>query len=56
MRAKVQKIKLSREAERQVLIHDLLIMGVTDINGQDIHSADYYTLRHTLAVKRAITE
>lgn len=56
MRVRKETIKSSKEAIRQTMIHDLLVLGVTQIDGIDIHNLDYYTLRHKLAIQKTIME
>lgn len=56
MRVRKEKIKISQEAIRQSFIHELLMMGITDVDGVDIRNCDYYTLRNKLCVQRAIME
>lgn len=50
-----QKVKLSRESERQALIHQLSCLGIHQGNkGDQLQSLDYYSLRSLLAVKKAV--
>ena len=56
MRVRKETIKSSKEAIRQTMIQDLLFLGVTQIDGIDIHNLDYYTLRRKLAIQKTIME
>lgn len=48
-------IRLSRESERQVLIHQLSCLGIHEgKNGEQLHSLDYFTLLNMLALKKAV--
>lgn len=49
-------VKLSNEAKKQIIIQDLLMLGVTDHNGKDLNELDYYSLRQLLAVKQAASK
>lgn len=52
-----ETVKLSNEGKKQIIIiSDLLMMGITDHNGQDLNKLDYYTLRQLLSVKKAMME
>jgi hypothetical protein len=46
-----EKVKLTQEAKRQILITRLLEKGITSTkDGTSIYDLDYYSLRHELAM------
>lgn len=48
-------IKLSRESEKQVIIHQLSCHGVHEgSKGEQLDSLDYFSLVRLLAVKKAV--
>ena len=50
-----QKVTLSKESEKQALIHQLSCIGIHEGNkGEQLQSLDYYSLRSLLAVKKAV--
>lgn len=50
-----KSIKISKESERQIIIHQLSCFGVHEGNkGEQLKSLDYYSLRSLLAVKKAV--
>lgn len=51
-----ETVKLSNEAKRQIIISDLLMMGITDHNGRDLNTLNYYELRQLLSVKKAMMD
>lgn len=51
-----EKVKLSNEGKKQIIISDLLMMGITDHNGHDLDQFDYYELRQLLSVKKAMMD
>lgn len=56
MRAAYEKVRLSQESKRQILISDLLMLGITEFQDKGIENLDYYTLRHALSVHKACAE
>lgn len=51
-----ETVKLSHEAKKQIIISDLLMMGITGHNGHDLDDFDYYELRQLLSVKKAMMD
>jgi hypothetical protein len=45
-----EKVQLTQELKRQIMIWQLLDMGITEHEGKSIYDLDYYTLRHVLAI------
>jgi hypothetical protein len=45
-----EKVQFSQELKRQIIIRQLLDMGITEHQGQSIYDLDYYTLRHVLVM------
>jgi hypothetical protein len=48
-----EKVQYTQELKRQIMIGQLLDMGITEHQGQSIYDLDYYTLRYILATERA---
>jgi len=49
-----KSIKISKESERQVIIHQLSCIGVHEGNkGEQLSSLDYFTLLSMLSVRKA---
>ncbi|WAA10312.1 hypothetical protein [Fervidibacillus albus] len=53
MRILYKAVNLSNDSKKQVLIQELIKMGVTKFRGKSIDSLDYYEARHALALERA---
>jgi hypothetical protein len=49
----MEKVLISQELKRQIVIRQLLDMGITEHEGKSIYDLDYYTLRYILATERA---
>jgi hypothetical protein len=47
-----EKVQYTQELKRQIIIRQLLDMGITEHQGQSIYDLDYYTLRHVLAMEK----
>jgi hypothetical protein len=47
-----EKVQLTKELKRQMMIRQLLDMGITEYQGQSIYDLDYYTLRHVLVMEK----
>lgn len=48
-------VKISKESERQVIIHQLSCYGIHEGNkGEQLSSLDYFTLLSMLSVKKAV--
>lgn len=47
-----EKVQLTKELKRQMMIRKLLDMGITEHEGTSIHDLDYYTLRWLLATRK----
>jgi hypothetical protein len=47
-----EKVQFSQELKRQIIIRQLLDMGITEHQGQSIYDLDYYTLRHVLVIEK----
>ena len=47
-----EKVQITRELKRQMMIRQLLDMGITEHQGQSIYDLDYYTLRNVLAMQK----
>jgi len=45
---------LSQELKRQIVIQQLLDLGIREHQGQSIYDLDYYALKHILATQRAV--
>ncbi|WP_201108598.1 hypothetical protein [Aeribacillus pallidus] len=50
----IEKVWLSQELKRQIVIRQLIDLGVHEHQGQSIYDLDYYTLKHILATQRAV--
>lgn len=48
-----EKITFTQELKKQIMIRQLLDMGITEHQGQSIYDLDYYTLRFVLATEKA---
>jgi hypothetical protein len=48
-----EKVQYTQELKRQIMIRQLIDMGVTEHQGQSIYDLDYYTLRYILAAEKA---
>ncbi|WP_200894712.1 hypothetical protein [Bacillus alveayuensis] len=48
-----EKVQFSQELKRQIIIRQLLDMGITEHQGQSVYDLDYYTLRFVLATEKA---
>lgn len=49
-------VKISQESKKQIIIQELLALGITDYNGEDLNNLDYYSLRQILATEKARKE
>lgn len=47
-----EKVQLTKELKRQMMIRQLLDMGIREHQGQSVCDLDYYTLRHVLAMQK----
>jgi hypothetical protein len=47
-----EKVQLTQELKRQMMIRQLLDMGIREHQGQSVYDLDYYTLRHVLAMQK----
>jgi hypothetical protein len=47
-----EKVQLSNELKKQIIIRQLLDMGITEYQNQSVYDLDYYTLRHVLVMER----
>jgi hypothetical protein len=47
-----EKVQYTRELKRQIMIRQLIDMGITEHQGQSIYDLDYYTLHHVLAMEK----
>jgi hypothetical protein len=47
-----EKVQLTKELKRQMMIRQLLDRGITEYQGQSIYDLDYYTLRHVLVMEK----
>jgi hypothetical protein len=48
----MEKVQFSQELKRQIIIRQLLDIGITEHQGQSIYDLDYYSLRHLLVMQR----
>jgi hypothetical protein len=48
----MEKVQFSQELKRQIIIRQLLDLGITEHQGQSIYDLDYYTLRHVLVMEK----
>lgn len=50
-------IKLSKESEKQIVIQDLNRLDVYEgKKGESLHTLDYFSLVHLLAISRAVRQ
>jgi hypothetical protein len=47
-----EKVQYTQELKRQIMIRQLIDMGITEHQGQSIYDLDYYTLRHVLVMEK----
>jgi hypothetical protein len=47
-----EKVQLTQELKRQIMIRQLLDMGIREHQGQSVYDLDYYTLRYVLAIQK----
>jgi hypothetical protein len=47
-----EKVQYTQEIKKQIIIRQLLDMGITEHRGQSIYDLDYYTLRHVLVMEK----
>ncbi|WP_164834594.1 hypothetical protein [Geobacillus sp. JS12] len=47
-----EKVQLTKELKRQMMIRQLLDMGIREHQGQSVYDLDYYTLRWLLATRK----
>ncbi|MEB3752510.1 hypothetical protein EP10_003425 [Geobacillus icigianus] len=47
-----EKVQLTQEIKKQIIIRQLLDMGITEHQGQSIYDLDYYALRRLLVTKK----
>jgi hypothetical protein len=47
-----EKVQITRELKRQMMIRQMLDMGIREHQGQSVYDLDYYTLRHVLAMQK----
>jgi hypothetical protein len=47
-----EKVQFSQELKKQIIIRQLLDLGITEYQNQSIYDLDYYTLRHVLAIAK----
>jgi hypothetical protein len=47
-----EKVQYTQELKRQIIIRQLIDMGITEHQGKSIYDLDYYTLRHVLVMQR----
>jgi hypothetical protein len=47
-----EKVQLTQELKRQMMIRQLLDMGIREYDGQSVYDLDYYTLRFVLATEK----
>jgi len=50
----IEKVWLSQELKRQILIRQLIDLGIHEHQGQSIYDLDYYTLRYLLTKEKAV--
>jgi hypothetical protein len=51
---RIETISFSQELKRQILIRQLIDLGIHEHQGQSIYDLDYYTLKHILATQKAV--
>ena len=47
-----EKVQITRELKRQMMIRQLLDRGIREYEGQSVYNLDYYTLRWLLATQK----
>jgi hypothetical protein len=47
-----EKVQYTQEIKKQIIIRQLLDMGIKEHQGQSIYDLDYYTLRHVLVMEK----
>lgn len=47
-----EKVQLTKELKRQMMIRQLLDRGIREYDGQSVYDLDYYTLRWLLATRK----
>jgi hypothetical protein len=47
-----EKVQYTQELKRQMMIRQLIDMGITEHEGKSIYDLDYYTLRHVLVMEK----
>lgn len=47
-----EKVQYTQDLKRQIMIRQLIDMGITEHQGQSIYDLDYYTLRYVLAMEK----
>ncbi len=47
-----EKVQITQELKRQMMIRQLLDRGIREYDGQSVYDLDYYTLRHVLAMQK----
>jgi hypothetical protein len=53
-RLRIEKISFSQELKRQIVIRQLIDLGVHEYQGQAVYDLDYYTLRYLLTKEKAV--
>ncbi|NUK30961.1 hypothetical protein HT574_12965 [Parageobacillus sp. VR-IP] len=48
-----EKVQYTQELKRQMMIRQLIDMGITEDEGKSIYDLAYYTLRFVLATEKA---
>jgi hypothetical protein len=48
-----ERVQYTQELKRQMMICQLIDMGITEHEGKSIYDLDYYTLRFVLATEKA---
>jgi len=48
-----EKVQYTQELKRQMMIRQLIDMGITEHEGKSIYDLDYYTLQFVLATEKA---
>jgi hypothetical protein len=56
VRSHYEIVRKSKEVKRQAMIHDLLMLGITEYQGRKLEDLDYYDLRSALSVRMACIE
>lgn len=47
-----EKVQITRELKRQMMIRQLLDRGIREYEGRSVYDLDYYTLRWLLATRK----